>query len=197
MMRLSWLSKDERGGLSLTPLSRALLRSKLAKEEASGDVLVLEGDSQLAYGTLLGHVAEMGQVMLVDPYLRAPQLLAFVHNTNATRFLIGSAVGKGEVVSMQTLVNATGWAIEPELRQAAAGQLHDRYVIGDTAVYTLGLSINAVGRGNSTVLMPLPEEAADYVRDRMEAVWAQSAVLAPEQLERDNEADEEDEVESE
>lgn len=179
LIRLSWLTKDERGGLSTTALSRALLRSEEVAHEDSGDVFVLAEGDPLAYATLLGHVAEMGQVLVIDPYLRAEQLLSFLEHTNADRFLIGSKVDKSSVVAMQTLLSATGWASSPELRQATAGSLHDRHIVGDTQVYTLGMSLNAVGRTSTTVLMPLPSAAADHVRGRAEDAWATAKLLAP------------------
>lgn len=133
----------------------------------------------MAYATLLGHVAEMGQVLVVDPYLKPEQLFSFLQHTNANRFLIGSRVNNGAVVAVQTLLSSTGWATTPQLRQADPGDLHDRYVVGDTQVYTLGMSLNAVGRTNTTVLMPLPDDASDHVRGVVESLWTRAQDLAP------------------
>jgi len=106
-------------------------------------------------------------------------LFSFLQHTNANRFLIGSRVNNGTVVAMQTLLSATGWDSTPQLRQADPGELHDRYIVGDTQVYTLGMSLNAVGRTNTTVLMPLPDDAADHVRGVVEALWAGAYDLGP------------------
>ncbi|MBT9257387.1 hypothetical protein KMZ32_16800 [Phycicoccus sp. MAQZ13P-2] len=177
LIRLSWLASDDRGGLSTTPLSRALLRAEEVAGQEAADVLVLAEGDPLAYASLLGHVAEMGQVLVVDPYLKPEQLLSFLQHTNANRFLIGSRANHGSVVAMQTLLSATGWQAVPELKQTAPGELHDRYIIGDTHVYTLGMSLNAVGRSNTTVLMPLPEDAADHIRSVMEQIWSGAETL--------------------
>jgi len=67
MVRLSWLSADSQDRLSLTPLGRALLRAEEARSDEASEVLVLSKDDPLAYGTLLGHIAESGDVMIVDP----------------------------------------------------------------------------------------------------------------------------------
>ena len=52
LIRLSWLMQDDRGGLSTTPLSRALLRAEDIGDEEAGDVLVLAEGDPLAYATL-------------------------------------------------------------------------------------------------------------------------------------------------
>lgn len=178
MRRLGWLSEDDGGGLSLTPLSRALLRAEEAQSEGTLEVLLLKEGDPLAYGTLLGHIAECGDAMIVDPYLRSEQLLSLLSQTSASRFLIGSSVSKGEVVAMVTLLSAAGWPAHPELRRAGGGKLHDRLIVTETSVQTLGTSINAVGRNNTTVLMAVPTSSADHLRGMIESVWAEAEVLA-------------------
>ncbi len=171
MQRLFWLVSD-RGGLSLTPLSRALLR---AEESANSDhdtaeVLVLAQDDPLAYAKLLGHIADAGRVMIVDPYLRAEPLLTLLTTTRADRFLIGTNVSEKDRVTMITLVNS-GAAGQAELRRAKPGAVHDRLVISATGVQTIGMSLNAIGRTGTTVLMPVPEASADHLRQAAEAWW--------------------------
>lgn len=178
MQRLSWLVSD-RGGLSLTPLSRALLR---AEESANSDhdtaeVLVLAQDDPLAYAKLLGHIADAGRVMIVDPYLRAEPLLTLLTTTRADRFLIGTNVSEKDRATMITLVNS-GAAGQAELRRAKPGAVHDRLVISATGVQTIGMSLNAVGRTGTTVLMPVPEASADHLRQTAEAWWAEADVIA-------------------
>lgn len=197
LRRLCWLSADERGGLSLTPLSRALLRAEEVQSEGTAEVLLLKEGDLLAYATLLGHIAECGDVMIVDPYLRSEQLLSFLSMTSASRFLIGSSVPKGEVVAMVTLLSAAGWPTHPELRRAGRGRLHDRLIVSETSVQTLGTSINAVGRNNTTVLMAVPTSVADYLRNTIEAVWAEAEILATsssEAIEPPSQPDSEDKV---
>jgi len=199
MRRLFWLSADDRGGLSLTPLSRALLRAEDVQSEGATEVLLLKKGDPLAYGTLLGHIAECGDVMIVDPYLRAEQLLSLLSQTSASRFLIGGSVGKGEVVAMVTLLSAAGWPTHPELRRARGGKVHDRLIVSETGVQTLGTSMNAVGRNNTTVLMAVPMSSADHLRSTIENVWAEAEVLAKssnEALEPQTQTDAEDDIES-
>ena len=62
----------------------------------------------MAYATLMGKVADLGDAMVIDPYLRAEQLLSFLQFTTANRFLIGPNVARREVVAMQTLIQSQG-----------------------------------------------------------------------------------------
>jgi hypothetical protein len=178
MRRLSWLVND-RGGLSLTPLSRALLRAQesAGTEHDGVDVLILNQDDPLAYANLLGHIAEAGRVMIVDPYLRVEPLLALLTATQADRFLIGSNVSKKDRAAMMTLVNS-GAAGQAELRRAKPGSVHDRLIVSDTGVQTLGMSLNAVGRTGTTVLMPVPEASADHLRQVCEGWWNDAEIMA-------------------
>lgn len=187
MQRLSWLVSD-RGGLSLTPLSRALLRAEEAanSDHDAAEVLVLAQDDPLAYAKLLGHIADAGRVMIVDPYLRAEPLLTLLTATRADRFLIGTNVSEKDRATMITLVNS-GAAGLAELRRAKPGAVHDRLVISETGVQTIGMSLNAVGRTGTTVLMPVPEASADHLRQAAEAWWAEAEVIAVARTEGDGE----------
>lgn len=178
MQRLSWLVSD-RGGLSLTPLSRALLRAQESDmaEHDGVDVLVLSQEDPLAYANLLGHIADAGRVMIVDPYLRVEPLLALLTTTRSDRFLIGSKVSEKDRTAMQALVGS-GASGPAELRRAKPGLLHDRLIVGDTGVQTLGMSLNAVGSKGTTVLMPVPEASADHLRQVAEGWWRDAEVIA-------------------
>jgi hypothetical protein len=178
MLRLSWLA-DDRGGLSLTPLSRALLRAEESANEGNeiAEVLVLAQDDPLAYAKLLGHIADAGRVLIVDPYLRAEPLLSLLTATQADRFLIGVNVSERDRATMITLVNS-GAAGRAELRRAKAGAVHDRLVIGATRVQSIGMSLNAIGRTGTTVLMSVPDASADHLREIAEQWWAEGEVIA-------------------
>lgn len=178
LIRLRWLSRGVDQRLGVTPLGKALLRAGQEAQESASEVVLLREDDQLAYGRLLGTIAETGDCLIVDPYLRADQLLALLSSTDATRFLIGAKVSKGETVAMITLLSAQGWGRGAELRRAGEGRLHDRYIVGEDAMWTLGTSLNAVGRATSTLLIPIPQDAAAEVRVGLEDVWNQAESLA-------------------
>lgn len=65
-----------------------------------------------------------------------------------------------------------------ELRVADKGVLHDRLIVGEGFVDTIGTSINTVGRQHPTVLTPLPSPAADTMREQAEKWWADAKSLA-------------------
>ena len=125
LVRLDWLSEspgsaftapaDGERRLAATDLGRALLRAEQRQDSGSGDVVLLSKDDPLAYAALMSRVADLdGNPLIVDPYLRAEQLLSFLQVTAASRFLIGSRVSKGEVAAMQTLLQSQGWAVPRE-----------------------------------------------------------------------------------
>ncbi len=105
-------------------------------------------------------------------------MLDFVTKTSASRFLIGPGASQSDVVAMTMLLSSSIWPSRPQLRRASRGKLHDRYVVGEISVHTLGTSVNAVGRNSTTLLMPLPELVADHIRDQMDELWAEAEALA-------------------
>ena len=131
----------------------------------------------MAHGRLLGTIAESGECLIVDPYLRADQLLSLLNSTEANRFLIGPRVAKGEVVAMTTLLSAQGGR-RTGAGRAAEGRLHDRYIVGERSLWTLGTSLNAVGRSTSTLLIPVPDAAAANVRLILQELWKESELVA-------------------
>lgn len=181
LVRLRWLSESVGGErqLALTDLGRALLRAEQQQDDDRSDVLILVKDDVMAYAALVGRVADLDDPMIVDPYLRADQMLSFLRFTTTGRFLIGPDLRAAEVSAMQVLIEGSQWAVKPELRRAAKGVLHDRFIVSDSAVYTLGISMNAVGQQKTTVLMPLPDYVAAHVRTETEEHWVAAEVLAP------------------
>jgi hypothetical protein len=65
-----------------------------------------------------------------------------------------------------------------ELRMADRGILHDRMVIGEKSAFTIGTSMNTIGKQHPTILTPLPETAADAMRSHVEKWWGDAQTLA-------------------
>jgi hypothetical protein len=83
--------------------------------------------------------------------------------------LISPNVKKEDRAAMAVLVASGASANGPiELRSAGKGVLHDRLIVGEGFVDTIGSSINTVGRQHTTVLSPLPRQAADTMRELAE-----------------------------
>lgn len=140
-------------------------------------LVVLDAEDPLAYGDLMGTIAEAGDCLVVDAYLRVDQMRDLIQHTSARRFLVGPKITVGEITQMGVLLQ-TAAANYPqrsgvafELRRSP--DLHDRWVVGESEVYGLGISINGVGKKPST-LVKYPYEQSEAIRGLAEKVWAQA-----------------------
>lgn len=185
LVRLSWLERvDERGkdrvGLRLTDLGHALYSDVEINDATEEDlsVVVLGKDDPLAYPMLIGHLAGVGPGLLVDPYLKLDGLHALVVSTQLTRVLVSAQPSNvGVLAAMQVHLDSTSLSRNIEVR--ASKELHDRVVIGDEGdVYTLGSSLNGVGR-KTTVFTPMPDSAAQALEDEYEELWEAATLVGP------------------
>lgn len=194
LVRLEWLDQDERKSLGVTPLGRALMRSAEYDESDSEalEVEVLNSNDEMAYPSFVRRLAEMGDALLIDPYLRLEQLLVVKAYTTVSRVLISARIKQEERAAMAVLVSSGG-DHEIELRVAGNGVLHDRMIVGRDSVLTIGTSINTIGRQHPTVLTPLPEVAADVFREHAEGWWDEADFLAAYPPYEEDEIDDEQE----
>jgi len=137
-------------------------------------VIVLEADSPLSYVQLVGHIAGCGAAFVIDPYVKAEHLWRLIQDTTTLRVLIGPLQSKHDqdlVALRQTLALAH----RPiEVRRAADGVLHDRFIIGDSGVmYSVGASWNSVGK-HVTTIFQYPEVPADRLIDIAEKWWEEA-----------------------
>lgn len=200
LIRLTWLETvtvSGRTGLRLTELGRALLHNREYETATQPDVsvVVLEGDDPLAYPFLVGQLAEAGEGLLIDPYLKLDALHRIVTSTRLTRLLVSGKPGnRAEVAAMQTYLDSQSLARHVEVR--ASTEVHDRILLTDDGtVLTLGTSLNSVGR-TTTVLTPMPSNAGAFLRNTSEEIWGNATLVGPQPSEEETEA-EEDETESE
>lgn len=182
LIRLMWLEADERNSLGLTPLGRALLRTVEA-DEGNSEVptaVVLGAQNELAYPMLISRLVEAGRGLLIDPYLRLEQLLDVRTHTSIMRVLISGKLKKEDREAMAVLIKSGAAAADGpiELRVADKDVLHDRLIVGEGFVDTIGTSLNTVGRQHPTVLSPLPSAAANTMREQAEKWWADAEPLA-------------------
>lgn len=197
LIRLTWLetvTMSGRSGLRLTELGRALLHDhgKDAVTQPDVSVVVLESNDPLAYPLLVGQLAEAGEGLLVDPYLKLDNLHRIVTSTRLTRLLVTSKRNDPEIAAMRTYLDSPSLARHVEVRSST--ELHDRYLLSDDGVVlTLGTSLNGVGR-TTTVLMPIPTEALATVRETYERIWENGLLVGP-QL-KDAERSDESETEN-
>ncbi|CCQ18023.1 putative uncharacterized protein [Rhodococcus sp. AW25M09] len=178
LVRFGWMQKGSNKGLTVTPLGRALLNSDESKEAGVDEtgVLVLQSRDPLAWGKLVGSISELEEVYIVDPYLRAEQLVQLVEHADVHRVLIGPKIGKSAVTELKVLLATPGYE-SLAVRQAPHDMLHDRYIVDPLSVRMLGASMNGVGGAATTVVFPLPDEHGAYFRQRAEEWWEGSEDL--------------------
>ena len=181
LIRMSWLAADEAGGLRLTPLGRALMRSDAfgRQDEDGPTVIVLEADSPLSYVQLVGHIAGCGAAFVIDPYVRAEHLWRLIQDTTTVRVLIGPLKSKNDqdLVELRQTLASSHRPIE--VRRAAEGVLHDRFIVGDSGVvYSVGASWNGVGK-HVTTIVQYPQAPIDRLVDIFEKWWEEALPVEP------------------
>ncbi len=129
---------------------------------------MLDGQDPLAWGSLVGTIAEIGDCLIVDPYLKAEQFLDVAKFTGTTRVILKRPNSDGELVRWQLYQALPGLSVN--IRIIDPQHIHDRYIVGETAVYTLGCSLVGVGR-KPTTLIPMTGEPADRIRAIVEGWW--------------------------
>lgn len=202
LIRLTWLENvtvSGKAGLRLTELGRALLRDHEMDGVTQPDVsvVVLESNDPLAYPLLVGQLAEAGEGLLVDPYLKLDSLHRIVVSTRLTRLLVTGRRNDTEIAAMQTYLDSPSLSRHIEMR--ASTELHDRILVtDDETVLTLGTSLNGVGR-TTTVLTPMPPTAGDVLRAKYAEIWNSASLVGPQPVEadEDDDADQDDEEENE
>jgi hypothetical protein len=137
---------------------------------------MLGADDELAIPRLMGSLAELGEYLLVDPYLRADQLPALIRRTQLRRLLVSDRLPQSELVALATYIDQLTDS-KVEARRAPKDQLHDRHAISDDRVLQLGTSVNGVGK-TTTVLVRL-QDVASSVRSHYDAIWSAAVPLEP------------------
>lgn len=199
LIRLTWLEEITASGhlgLRLTQLGRALLRDHEMDSVTPPDVsvVVLEGNDPLAYPLLVGQLAEAGEGLLVDAYLKVDGLHRIVQSTRLTRLLVTGKYNASEIAAMQTYLDSPSLPRSIEMRSST--ELHDRILLtDDETVFTLGTSLNSIGR-TTTVLTPMPSGTGEFLRETYERIWDNGSLVGPQPIE-DDEEDEEDQDDDE
>ncbi|MCZ4537479.1 hypothetical protein O4159_18875 [Gordonia terrae] len=183
LVRLTWLAEDDSRtppGLHLTELGRALLRDRDLTSAPPEDVnvVVFEVEDPLAYPQLVGQLANAGEGLLIDPYLKLDDLHRIVVSTRLTRLLVADVRSNRHVVaSMQTYLDSPSLGRRVEVRMSK--KLHDRLLIAeDGSVLTLGSSLNGIGH-KLTVLSPIPPNQCEIFRDTYDEIWESAELVGP------------------
>jgi hypothetical protein len=172
-LRLGWV-EPTRSGLRITPIGKALIKAldeQRTRDEAVATI-VLEPDDPLAVARVLGKLAALGEVMLVEPYFRLDDLLAIVQDTKVTRVLMGEKTSEAARTALSRGVRDLEIGRKFEIR--VAEDLHDRHVIPvDGPVHFIGTSLRGrAGRARGQVYqrfrwsMSLPVMSTAVARQR-------------------------------
>jgi len=179
LRRLGWVERDQRGRYAVTQLGHALLRAEASVDADAEEspVMVLAAEDELAYGQVLGVIAECGDALIVDAYLGTEQLMHILNHTNSLRFLISNKLSKARTTELSILIVTTPPQPGGALRELRRADFHDRWLIGDRNVYGLGSSLNGVSKATTT-LVQMPDIAAGVIRSHAEDLWEAAEIIA-------------------
>jgi len=116
---------------------------------------------------------------VIDPYVRAEYLWRLIQDTTTVRVLIGPLQSKNnqDLIELRQILASAHRPIE--VRRAADGVLHDRFIIGDSGVmYSVGASWNSVGN-HVTTIFQYPAVPADRLIDIAEQWWEEATPVEP------------------
>lgn len=180
LVNLRWLSRDASARLRLTPLGQALLKDA-QMDDADVRTIVLGTEDPLAYASLIRELAKAGDALLVDPYLDPDGLLNLIEHTQIRRVLVKDKLRKEQRAALEVFWKGTDRAVDIRVSSG----LHDRLILAEGGeVMTIGTSLNAVAkRKSTTVLAPLPREAAEFMRKHFEDTFKSADSLVPNETE--------------
>lgn len=189
LLRIGWLAtaNDSTGRdgepLRVTELGSALLHEAELGDQTTSDVtvVVLGRDDPLAYPLLIGQLASVGGAgLLVDPFLRVEQLHQLITLTSLTRILVsGKDQQRGVRAAMSAYLGIGSLNVARDIEVRASTRLHDRVLVAeDGSTYTLGTSLNGVGR-TTTVFSPMPAPASEALSEEYEEVWESAELVGP------------------
>jgi hypothetical protein len=172
---LGWIRTDERGHTRITKLGRAVLgaleQADVAEEPLN---LVLRADDPIAYAQVISRIAKFDEPLLVDPYFKLDHFLHVVHNTTASRLLMGP---DGDVAGLSTAL-ATSLPHDRAFVIRVSKEVHDRYIIPPSgALDMIGTSLSGVGKGKPSAIIQVEPPTVDVIRRLNEDLWNRATVL--------------------
>jgi hypothetical protein len=180
LQRMGWAHCKEDRSVHITPLGRAVLKHLDVPVVGPAEVpveVVLSPDDPFAYAKALGAIADMGEVMIADPYFKAQQLIDISDIGTVARVLTSDKIGPAETTKLRALLTAVPNSRTLELRRAAS--FHDRFLIPDDGpVRGLGTSLNGVGK-NHTIITTFGDETSHVVRRLNEDLWQAADRIEP------------------
>lgn len=173
--RLHWIEVTE-GAVHLTQLGKAVLQAaNSANLESDSTIEVLiDPSNQFAYAQVMNKIAQVGESLVVDPYLNAETAIDLAQIHTVKRVLTGNRnihklEGRFSIVMRSRP--------DFEIRYLEQKSLHDRYVISEAgSVTVLGSSLNSIAHRQG-VITPLDTMGSKFISDAYEKLWRQASSL--------------------
>lgn len=180
-LRLKWASNPT-GGFVITELGEAVLAALDAEANANDSEFlqtVLGADDPIAYARAIAVLADLGPVMIVDPYVKLDQLPDLLRLSNVTRILSSTERKPLDQKATPFAAAATMAKHDVGIRLDEGNKLHDRYFVPDDGlVYMISTSMNSISASRISVITPLDEQASAAVRAAQEAIWDGASPVA-------------------
>lgn len=173
--RLHWIEISD-GSVHLTQLGRAVLdEANSANLESDSAIEVLiDPSNQFAYARVMNKIAQVGESLVVDPYLNAETAIDLGQMETVKRVLTGDRDINKLRGRFSIIMRARP---DFEIRYMKQKSLHDRYVISDAgAVTVLGSSLNSIAHRQG-VITPLDTVGSRFISDAYEELWRHAASL--------------------
>jgi len=183
LLRLNWIQvHDDR--VTLSPLGQAILKALQDEgrfESVSVLQTVLGRSDPFAYARAMAVLAGVENALVVDPYLKLPDLIRIMPLANVTRVLTSDERKDFSLKAGPFAAASEATEGIREIRMATTALLQDRYFIPTVGpVMSLSTSMNSIGK-RIGVISPLGTAASAAVREEHEAIWREAISIGPAQ----------------
>lgn len=176
--RLQWIDVSD-GTVRLTLLGRAVLEDASSAEVENGTAIevLIDPSNQFAYAQVMNKIAQVGESLVVDPYLNAETAIDLGQMDSVKRVLTGDR-------NIHKLRGRFGIIVRSrpdfEIRYTTQKSLHDRYVIsGSGSVHVMGSSLNSIANRQG-VITPLEALGSKFISEAYEELWRTASPLSDE-----------------
>ncbi|WP_454700009.1 hypothetical protein [Arthrobacter humicola] len=173
--RLHWIEISD-GKVHLTQLGRAVLEEANSAnlESDSAIEVLIDPSNQFAYAQVMNKIAQIGESLVVDPYLNAETAIDLGQMDSVKRVLTGDRNINRLRGRFSIIMRARS---DFEIRYMEQKALHDRYVISDEGTVTvLGSSLNSIAHRQG-VITPLDTVGSKYISEAYEELWRHASSL--------------------
>ncbi|WP_455834243.1 hypothetical protein [Pseudarthrobacter siccitolerans] len=176
--RLRWIEVTDET-VHLTSLGKAVLEEADSATDEGGSAIevLIDPSNQFAYAQVMNRIAQVGESLVVDPYLNAETAIDLGQMESVKRVLTGNR-------NISKLRGRFGIIMRAradfEIRYMDQKSLHDRYVISNAgSVTVLGSSLNSIAHRQG-VITPLDKMGSKFISEAYEELWQRASSLREE-----------------